>query len=315
MGEEDAPALDREHARPFRFVERILRQRGRRDVRRGRDAERHVPGLRRQVGDPACGELDEAPGQGQRRVRVAVGGQGPRDLEHVERIAAGGRCDPNEQGPGRRVAQFRAEQVMERGERERAQLESLVLVTLEPERGLVLEPPSENEPRSRGKPACGERQHRRRGGVDPLQVVHGEDERLLRSQLSRESHDRRAEHAGIRPTLPAQQPCLECAQLWRRKRVARLVVDGADQVGEGGVRESLLPLRRARVEHPVTGAGGRVDRGPPQRRLADPGLSLEQKRAAGSPRREELLDSLQLVLTAEDRSDHGAIVAYDTAAA
>ena len=90
-----------------------------------------------------------------------------------------------------------------------------------------------------------------------------------------------------------------------RHRVLEL---GLEQISEPGVGQLPLGLGGPRLEHPDPALPGRLDRAPPQRRLADPGLTLEQHRSRTRP---EVLQLCNAAANSPSRPTRLSSMAHD----
>ena len=137
-----------------------------------------------------------------------------------------------------------------------------------------------------------ERRAQRRGGVEPLDIVH-RDERAAGRQRSTRSaprnRDRDGSLVGRRATGSLeQQRDSQRIGLRRRERVEQLVELVVEQVAEARERESRLGLGRPRLEDPVAALPGCVGARAPEGGLADAGVAVEDEpRRARSERDEE----------------------------
>jgi hypothetical protein len=237
----------------------------------------------------------------------------PGDLQRVQRVPGRRLCDPDERRARKRPPQAPGDDPVQRGDRERPELEPLQAPRMSdavehvrvrraqreerPDR-LVRQPPERELDRSR----------RRR--VEPLDVVDREHDLPGRGQLAEEREHRRSDQAPLRGTvgLDAEQRDVERVALRARKGGQRLLGDRRHEVGEPGEREPRLRLCRARHEHrgaaparPPNGLG-------PERRLADPRLADDRKRAGAAVAvDQERLDDRELGLPSDDRR-HGESV-------
>jgi hypothetical protein len=145
-----------------------------------------------------------------------------------------------------------------------------------------------------------ERQHPRRGHIQPLHVVDRDDHRIgsgHRAQGSQRGHRHRPLVRWGTLDFRSQECGVQRALL-RRRQIRQLEVEEVTKrrVGQAGLR-----FRCAASEHPEASCPreghGRV----PQRRLADPGGSLkDQGRGPPSRRVEEILRLGELGIPAED---------------
>jgi hypothetical protein len=125
----------------------------------------------------------------------------------------------------------------------------------------------------------------RRERIDPLEVVDREDRRSGGGKPAN-----RVEHRAA----PLERVPVESERLEVQVRVL-------EQVDETHPRERHLLFRRPRFEYLVPGLPAARHRVPPEQGLADPRFPLDHHRAgAGGRRRDEAVDSLDLVLAPDE---------------
>jgi hypothetical protein len=143
----------------------------------------------------------------------------------------------------------------------------------------------------------------RRRFIEPLHVVDGDCQRLVRRREAHElEHGERERERLHRLTFHAgPHECHVQRGLLRGWQLPPLCIDQVtEQVVQCGEREPRLSLRRSRDDHPIPAPGGGVQRRLPDRGLPDPRLALQQEamRPAASTG-EERLDQPQLALAAD----------------
>ena len=259
-------------------------------IREGRDGGKCLTGRRRQAAQPLVEHALERLRDRERGRRVgqrAVADQRAADLEPVERIASCRRVDAEQQRARQPKAQPRRQQ--------RVQLARSQGPDRHPHHtrlGPGVEP--ERERRRRTEPARQQREHplatqppyrERQGpgrvGVEPLQVIHRHDHASPGGEVAQRPEHRHRDRSLVRH-LPVrvrhEQRDLQRAPLGRRQIRDRVLELGLEQISECGVRQRSLGLGGTRLEHAEAALARRLDRSPPQRRLADARLTLEQQR-------------------------------------
>ena len=167
---------------------------------------------------------------------------------------------------------------------------------------------SQDEDRLLGQPPQREAQHRRRGGIDPLQVVDGHDQRPAERQRAqrreRRHPDRPLVHECPPPRTPAaQERALEGEPLRSGQARRDLVEVAVQEVAERGEGQARLGACGRAGEDPPAAVACLLHRPSPQRGLSDPGFSLEHGRArayAGTLQRLE--QNLELAISPDQRS-------------
>ena len=154
------------------------------------------------------------------------------------------------------------------------------------------------------EPCEGEPDGTERGGIEPLEVVDRETERVARSEGSqrREERSRDCSFVGLPFRVAEQQRALERPALDRGQGREHLVDDVSEEIGQPGVREARLRLGRPAREHAVPRCGRVLDAGEPDRGLPDPRLAVERDRR-GKPFRvvEQGGDRRELVRPTDQR--------------
>ena len=224
------------------------------------------------------------------------------DLQREERVAAGGLRNSHKRWPGGCRAEACSEQVVQRSQRERADLDPDDRPPSSPSGGSALVRRAEQEPHPRGQPARSELESPRRSPVEPLHVVDRDHERRAARERREQRDERASDRARIRAATAPQQSRFERLLLWLWQLVAHFVVDGTDQVCHRGVRELRLALGRLSAEYTPAASFRRGDCLQPERRLADPRFALEQQDAAlVCLPVDEIVDRGELGVAADDR--------------
>ena len=263
-------------------------ERGRRAVE-GRDAEQRGAGCRRQPSDAVAGSLDDRLRHWQRRrgVRRAALDDPSRDLEGVERVAAGDLGDPLDRRPRQLPAEPGEEQVVEAADGQGTEYDPpdpdvrQGLAEAEQDgRAADRRPDGRHEADlSVAKPAGGE--HQRVGGraVQPLGVVDRDHQRPLCGEPAEDRGRPRGDGPRVDygvVGLGPQEREIEGAALGRRQ-VGDRVVEVAQEVGETAERQTGLGLRGSGREQTGAAVEGDRDRGVPERGLADPLRPLDDQ--------------------------------------
>ncbi len=287
--------------------------------RHGREQQR-LPSGWRQRSDPC---LDQGPKRLRDRQPLAGRDSGPGsgevagDLEGVEGIAARRFLDPDEHQAWERPSGTGQEQLVQRCQRQRAHVQPLP--PLGGDAGGQL------ENRCAGLAADGEQEAggavdeatngvRENGGrriVEPLGVVDREDQRLLAGELAQERRRGDRERPLVRQLagrLGPQDRDLQSVPLHGGKNGELGLDDRGQQVGQASEGERSLGLRRRRAQDPGFALVGALDRGPPDRRLADPRLAIdEQARQARLGPLEHPIDRLDLASPPDEFGVHPVI--------
>src|ERR1700674_765809 len=126
-----------------------------------------------------------------------------------------------------------------------------------------------------------ELQHPRRGGVEPLRIVDGDQGRARRRQRSQAGEKGECDGSRIERALLAtsEQSDVEGVTLRGRQGWQYLVQDAGKKIRQRGVGPLRLDLSRTAREHPEPRGYGLLERPCPDGRLADAGLSLQEERA------------------------------------
>jgi hypothetical protein len=151
-------------------------------------------------------------------------------------------------------------------------------------------------------PAIREREHFGRGGIKPLQVIHGDQQRLAGCQRAQHAQEPRGDREALRcrvHRLGPQQRRLQCPPLRNRQAADGPDVDPLEQVEKPGERKLRLSPARPRRQHANTPVTGQPQAPFPQRRLADARPARQQQGEPGSVPVKELLQHRQLGLPAD----------------
>ena len=128
----------------------------------------------------------------------------------------------------------------------------------------------------------GERQHRGRRSIEPLHIVHCNQNRFRRSDPAQETEQSDTERVLFRRRplrVPQEKSDLERAPLRLWESWEPLVQHVREQVADHAVRERRLLLGRARPQNAIGELAPGIHPGAPERRLADSGLTLDQQHA------------------------------------
>jgi hypothetical protein len=163
--------------------------------------------------------------------------------------------------------------VERRGDRERIRLARAEARGREHADRLVVQPPEREPERARGR------------GVEPLEVVDGDDGRPLRGEPAQLREHCPA--AGERVVVGAERVGVEASAL--------------EEVDEPDEREPHLLRRRPRDAHVVPGGAARLDRLQPERRLPDSRVAAQDQRARARRKlRDERAEARPLRVAADD---------------
>jgi len=264
---------------------RPLQERLRRRAQRGGEPER-LARRRGQAGEPRPDELVERLWNRERLERIDVRVEGAGELHREERIPTRPLVDAEQrlacEGPVEPVAQER----VERADAERSHRQPLD--ALRAERVLQLrrlgavDAPSgeQHEHTARSEPSHGERKCAQRGGVEPLHVVDGNEDRLPFAEKLQHVVHRHGERAAIDRAvcLLAEERDLECPPPRRRQLGSDVVEDAVEQIAQPHVSQAALGLGRPRRENAHPPSARVLDPRKPERRLANPRLALEHER-------------------------------------
>jgi hypothetical protein len=239
------------------------------------------------------------------------------DLEREQWVAVRGLVDASEHGP--RKDQF---DTVPKHPPDRPDAHRLDLDPLHPSN---VEGPEQIQCRRLGDPVRGEHgdglvaesperelERPRRGAVEPVQVVDGEQHRPERPDGSQRTEHRDGNGASIRRgpvVLAEQQRDLQRAALRSGKRREDALELLPQQIAECGEGERGLGLYGASLEQSEPGTLRHRDPAPPQGGLADPRLTLEHQGARERVRRlEELTHGRELLFPADRiRVDEGLL--------
>ena len=231
------------------------------------------------------------------------------DLDRVERVAARRVRDPHECRPRKRAAELLREHAVERGDREWSQFDVLDQeVALEgSDRRPVELRRAHREETSHGlspEPAQRELHHRRRGSIEPLEVVDRAHDLRFAGESAQEREESGADDAPLgRPCGgDAEERGVETHPLRLGQSREELVRHVGEQIREPREPEPGFRLGRPRDQHSRTLRTGLLDRRLPQRRLADSRLADDRDRT-GPLGAQEGLDGPQLRF-APDQARH-----------
>ena len=241
------------------------------------------------------------------------------DLECVEGIAAGRLVHLGEQRPRQRRPEVLLDHPPERLDVERSNgdprepIASRRAEQLGEQRALEPCPPGEEdadglrlEPPDPVREGCGG------GVVEPLGIVDRDEHVPLLGHEPQCVHDRDAERprlerrAGI---VPEREGTRERGALRGGQRREHDVEYGVEEVADPRERQRGLALHRLRLQHEDPERFSPLDGGPPERRLAHPGVAFEHE-----PHRtvrhlvEEGVDRLQLGFPTDERGHDSTIL-------
>jgi hypothetical protein len=150
----------------------------------------------------------------------------------------------------------------------------------------------------------------RRRPIEQLHVIqchqHGVGGGKRRDERNHAGSDRAGIGRGA-PGLQPQQRHLQPAPLWFRQHRKRFLLDRREQIAETRERQSRLRVRRATRQDSIAVTVGLRDRLAPDRRLADPRLSLDhQQPKALAGGRKHLADRCELGCPPGHRIGHAA---------
>ena len=224
-----------------------------------RRPQQRLPRLPRQRSDPPRHQRTQAV-RHRKTCRVATPlapVEETRDLERVQGIAARRLSDPHEGRPREAPAQRVGDDAVERGHRQRPELEKLERPVArggrdqrlvgalrahgdDAQHRLVLDPPERELDRR-----CGRR-------VEPLEVVDRDgDECSVRGEPTEHGEERGADEPSLGRTAggDSQERDVECLALRRRQARQGVLGKMPQEIGEAGERQSRLGLRRPGDEH------------------------------------------------------------------
>jgi hypothetical protein len=163
---------------------------------------------------------------------------------------------------------------------------------------------------ARGDPSQRESKHARRRRVQPLDVVHCDQQPLpVAEELEHAAHcnAKRAMVDRITRRLFEEQRSLKRTAPRRRKAIQDVVEDVLEQISQSRVSETMLSLGRSRRQYAQSARARTLDAREPERRLADTRLSLEDERSGPSPHLvDESMDGGKLLFSADD-PEHRAL--------
>jgi len=312
------PGLDLLRRRPHRVPQRV----DRRARHRGRKEE-HLPGRSWQKPQPARNQLAHVVRNRKRLSRRRRSGpqKRRRQLEREQRVAGRRTVNAKKRSPTERPTQPRLDQLVQRPGAQRADpnhLESLVQRTVETQRHQAATTAQRKEETDGKTPESPSRelQHPSRGTVEPLDVIHRDDDRRPGGQLSQHRHRRHRDRTRTSDRVTAacsQQRNLERFPLRRCECRKDLRLDPRQQVGQRRVRKRRLRLRRRTRQHRKRSCPRASDAFPPQGGLADPSLTLKHERGRTLRQRiEETADDPQLFLPAQKLSHDPRVGASTT---
>jgi hypothetical protein len=141
-------------------------------------------------------------------------------------------------------------------------------------------------------------QHPRRGGVEPLRIVHGDEHRSRIRESSQRVQERKGDRALIgrlRVRLLNEKSDLERTPTRSGKPRQRILERLPEQIGEGGEGKRRLSLRHPAGENTTDALPRPLDAHAPENRLVDSRLTRDHEpRALGSAPLEEALQGEEL---------------------
>jgi hypothetical protein len=163
---------------------------------------------------------------------------------------------------------------------------------------MTLEPPRDERERVHG------------GRVQPLHVIHCDDDRSLPRGLEQQRAHGSRDSPRLRPALRAglaQQRDLERLALERGQSRQKLVGRVPDQVAQPDERQPRFGFLACAAQHATAAYRRLLERREPYGRLADPGLALDDERSrTGAHSVEEGPRESQLVVAPDDAAVHAA---------
>lgn len=227
-------------------------------------------------------------------------------LQRVERVAARNVVEPPKHRPGEREPDPSLQETVDRAEAQRRDLEETCPLELEQRSGCRQPQAVRKEKAGRllAKASPRERKHGAGRGVEPLDVVHGHEQRALGSVDAKRAEKRdgdRALFGGRALRLLEQERNSKCVGLGRRERVEQLSQSFVKEIAESCEGEPCFGRGRASLEHSKADSPSRLDTCVPQSGLADARVTIEDERGrAGLQRAEKGIQRLELFLTADD---------------
>ena len=244
------------------------------------------------------------------RTTGSDGRERPGDLERVERVAAGRLLDPDEHEARERSAEPGHEELMQGGERHRPEPHRIPRLVRDAggelqRRGGRIAAHGQQDPRGPvGEAPDGVRQDRARGIVDPLRVVERDDEPRLARKLLEQRRGRHRQRPLVRKLtgrLGPQDRDVQGVALDRGERRHPIGADLRQEVREPAEGQLALGFGGCRAEDDRAALLRPVDRGSPDRGLADPGLTVDDQAGRAVPEPlDETIDGCQLDLTSDD---------------
>ena len=238
----------------------------------------------------------------------------PRDLERVQRVAGRRLGDPHERRARERPAESLGNDAVERGDRERPELEPAQAFPSH-DVGRV-DPPNRSGARESPGPArlsvAGSRtRSRRRRRVEPLEVVDREHD--VPSAASARSSERRAvptrRRSGGRSASTRRRATSSARRCGSGKHRDALGRDRRQQIGESGEGEPRLRLGRSCDQHDRAPVARLPDSLVPERCLADSRLAQDRERAGAAVALcQERLHDRDLGLAPDDRRHSESVV-------
>ena len=249
--------------------------------------------------------------------------QCPRQLERKQRIAARDLGDAPQRRPRKDVVEVRADDVVQRTEAERAEMDPLDSPgerTVQPERiagTLILNAQRGDDTDAPiADPSQRECERLRRRAVEPLLIVDRQHHRRRGGEQAQQRQHRHRDGARARRRAVrarAHQRDLERPPLRLGELRQNRVNDRLEKVGERRERQLRFGLHGPTRQHDQRAARGPLEDLPPHRGLADPHLALEDDRSGLVPEPiEEAVDRVELGAAADDglhvrRKTSGAI--------
>ena len=291
----------------FRLVAGLAKK-GESRLCQGRRRGERVEGSLRQHDQPVAHELAELLRDRQRltgRRRCPASRERATQLQRVEGIAARHVVEPAQGGPGEGEADPGVEEAVDRAEAERRDLQATRSFPVHERRRCLL-PQALGDQEARRllpNPPPREAEHGGRRGVEPLNVIDGDEQRTIRGVLTESAQDR----DGNRPLVGRralrsfeQERDTEGVGLRRRERVEELVQPFVQQVAEACKGESGLGCGGSSLEDAVVELPSLVHAGLPEGGLPDAGVADENQRSGAAPERvEEVVELPELLLTAD----------------
>ena len=301
--------------------------RSRSDIEGAPSAEAKREGLAGGVGkgaEPLAHELLERLRDRKRLERVDVGVEHACQLEREERVPARALVDAEQRLPREGSVEPVEQEAVQGADAERPDRQPPDALLLERlfELGRAWafpEPPRQQHEHAVGlDPSQREREHGRRGRIEPLDIVDREHERpALAQELQHVAHshgERAVVDDSARPVF--EQERLRERPPPRRRQPGKDVCQRAlEEVGQPQAGKTALGLGGPRGEEQVPAFPRVLDTGSPQRRLADPRLALQHEcRYPLGPRVQEGVNPLELLLSPDDPRCHLSLAAIVTEA-